>query len=82
MTTRVYLVRHGATTLSAEDRFAGATDVPLSDLGRAQVESLAARLAPVVSDAARASLEQLYPDAARVWPFDPAEERSDDPAHP
>ncbi|MDQ2871170.1 MAG: histidine phosphatase family protein [Acidobacteriota bacterium] len=46
MTTRVYLVRHGATTLSAEDRFAGATDVPLSDLGRAQVESLAARLAP------------------------------------
>lgn len=45
MTTRVYLVRHGATTLSAEDRFAGATDVPLSDLGRAQVESLAARLA-------------------------------------
>jgi probable phosphoglycerate mutase len=45
MTTRVYLVRHGATTLSAEDRFAGSTDVPLSDLGRGQVESLAARLA-------------------------------------
>ncbi len=45
MTTRVYLIRHGATTLSAEDRFAGATDIPLSDVGRAQVESLAARLA-------------------------------------
>ena len=44
MTTRVYLIRHGATTLSAEDRFAGAVDVPLSDVGRAQVESLAARL--------------------------------------
>jgi probable phosphoglycerate mutase len=43
--TRVYLVRHGATTLSAEDRFAGATDVELSDEGRAQVSRLAARLA-------------------------------------
>ena len=27
MTTRLFLVRHGATVLSAEDRFAGATDV-------------------------------------------------------
>jgi probable phosphoglycerate mutase len=45
MTTRVFLVRHGATTLSAEDRFAGATDVPLSEEGQRQVEHLAARLA-------------------------------------
>src|ERR1043165_2801820 len=29
MTTRLYLVRHGATELSAEDRFAGALDVAL-----------------------------------------------------
>ena len=43
--TRIYLVRHGATTLSAEDRFAGATNVPLSDEGRGQVRKLAARLA-------------------------------------
>jgi len=42
--TRVYLVRHGATTLTAEDRFAGATDVPLSDEGRGQVHRLAERL--------------------------------------
>jgi probable phosphoglycerate mutase len=42
--TRVFLVRHGATALAAEDRFAGATDVPLSDEGRAQVSRLAARL--------------------------------------
>ena len=35
--TRVFLVRHGATELSAEDRFAGATDVPLSDDGREQL---------------------------------------------
>jgi broad specificity phosphatase PhoE len=45
MTTRVLLVRHGATTLSAEDRFAGATDVDLSDEGRAQARALATRLA-------------------------------------
>jgi probable phosphoglycerate mutase len=42
--TRVYLVRHGATILSAEDRFAGATDVPLSDEGRRQASRLANRL--------------------------------------
>ncbi len=45
MTTRLYLIRHGATALSVEDRFAGATDVELSDEGRAQVEHLAQRLA-------------------------------------
>ncbi len=42
--TRVFLVRHGATVLTAEDRFAGATDVPLSDEGRAQAARLAGRL--------------------------------------
>jgi broad specificity phosphatase PhoE len=45
MKTRVFLVRHGATVLSAEDRFAGATNVELSDEGRRQVEALARRLA-------------------------------------
>lgn len=44
-TTRVFLVRHGATVLSAEDRFAGATDVSLSDEGREQTRRLATRLA-------------------------------------
>jgi broad specificity phosphatase PhoE len=44
MPTRLFLVRHGATTLSTEDRFAGSTDVPLSDEGRQQAESLAVRL--------------------------------------
>ena len=44
--TRIFLVRHGATQLSAEDAFAGGgTDVPLSDIGRAQLEKLAVRLA-------------------------------------
>jgi probable phosphoglycerate mutase len=45
MTTRIFLVRHGATELSAEDRFAGATDVLLSAGGHAQAEKLAERLA-------------------------------------
>lgn len=44
MTTRVYLVRHGATELTAEDRFAGAIDVRLSDEGREQARLLGKRL--------------------------------------
>ena len=42
--TRVFMVRHGATVLSAEDRFAGATDVALSEEGREQTRRLAVRL--------------------------------------
>ena len=38
------MVRHGATVLSAEDRFAGETDVDLSDEGREQTCRLAERL--------------------------------------
>lgn len=51
MTTRIYLIRHGATVLSAEDRFAGATDVPLSDEGREQAKGLSNRLTgdPIVA---------------------------------
>lgn len=44
-TTRLFLVRHGATQLSAEDRFAGAVDVELSDEGKFQAQKLAERLA-------------------------------------
>lgn len=51
MTTRIFLVRHGATELTAEDRFAGATDVLLSDSGREQARLLGVRLAgePIVA---------------------------------
>ena len=45
MSTRLYLVRHGATALTAEDRFSGAIGVELSDEGRDQVRRLAERLA-------------------------------------
>lgn len=44
MTTRIYLIRHGSTTLSAEDRFSGGTEVDLSDEGRWQASCLARRL--------------------------------------
>lgn len=42
--TRVFLVRHGATARTAEDRFSGDAGVDLSDEGRSQVHALAARL--------------------------------------
>ncbi len=44
MTTRLYLVRHGATPMTMEDKFSGAENVFLSDEGRAQAHSLAERL--------------------------------------
>src|SRR5947209_6893628 len=42
--TRVSLVRHGATKLTAEDRFSGAEGVELSAEGRAQAARLGERL--------------------------------------
>src|SRR5437868_7245256 len=42
--TRVFMVRHGSTVVTAEDRFAGSTDVQLSDEGREQTRRLAERL--------------------------------------
>ncbi len=55
MPTRIFLVRHGATSLTAEDRFAGSSDVELSDQGRLQVASLAERLKSERLDAIYAS---------------------------
>ncbi|MBE7209869.1 MAG: histidine phosphatase family protein [Gluconacetobacter diazotrophicus] len=42
MTTRLVLVRHGATVWHAENRYAGSTDVALDASGLAQAERLAA----------------------------------------
>lgn len=66
MTTRVFLVRHGATVLSAEDRYAGSTDVPLSDAGRAHARALAARLAGEPLAAAYASPMSRARDTAEL----------------
>jgi probable phosphoglycerate mutase len=53
--TRILLVRHGATTASAEEKFAGASDVDLSPEGLSQVRKLAGRLRNVRIDAAYCS---------------------------
>ena len=42
--TIVYLIRHGATVLSREDRFAGSMDVALSEEGELQAKKLGHRL--------------------------------------
>lgn len=66
MPTRVYLVRHGATSLTAEDRFAGSSDVTLSDEGRRQVASLAERLKNERLDAIYASPLVRTVETARI----------------
>ena len=64
--TRLYLVRHGETTLSAEDRFAGAVDAPLSSDGRRQAASLGERLAGTALDAVYASPLTRAAETARL----------------
>jgi len=64
--TRIFLIRHGATTLTAEDRFAGATDVPLSDVGRGQAAALAKRLAELPVAAVYASPMDRTMETARI----------------
>ena len=43
----LYVVRHGQTAANAAGQLLGRADVPLTDLGRRQAESLAAALRPV-----------------------------------
>jgi broad specificity phosphatase PhoE len=66
MTTRIFLARHGATVLSAEDRYAGSTDVALSDEGRAQAKALGARLAREPIAAVYASPMSRAQETARL----------------
>ncbi len=66
MPTRIYLVRHGATDLTAEDRFAGSTDVPLSEEGRQQVTALAERLRCDTLDGIYASPMGRTMETARI----------------
>jgi ribonuclease H / adenosylcobalamin/alpha-ribazole phosphatase len=49
--TRVVLVRHGETELTAQRRYSGRHDVPLSERGVAQAAATAARVATVVGGA-------------------------------
>jgi broad specificity phosphatase PhoE len=64
--TRVFMVRHGATVVSAEDRFEGATDVELSDEGREQARRLAERLSNEKITAVYASPMGRTVETARI----------------
>jgi probable phosphoglycerate mutase len=64
--TRIFLVRHGATELSAEDRFAGDVDVALSDMGRLQARRLGVRLEPEPITAGYASPRARTQETARL----------------
>ncbi len=64
--TRLLLVRHGATQLTAEDRFSGAVGVDLSDAGRQQVRHLADRLAGQAIRAVYASPLSRTVETARI----------------
>jgi ribonuclease H / adenosylcobalamin/alpha-ribazole phosphatase len=50
--TRMLLVRHGATAYTAEGRYSGRGDVPLSDVGIKQAQAVAHRIAGMRLDVA------------------------------
>jgi probable phosphoglycerate mutase len=64
--TRLLLVRHGATTSTADDRFAGSSDVELSPEGVEQVRKLSQRLAGVKIAAAYCSHMRRAIDSATI----------------
>ncbi|HLT11582.1 MAG TPA: bifunctional RNase H/acid phosphatase [Micromonosporaceae bacterium] len=76
--TRLVLVRHGETAFTAQRRYSGRGDVPLSEHGLAQAEALAARLKAIGATAvvssplsrcvatAEAIARQMGVDKARV----------------
>jgi broad specificity phosphatase PhoE len=66
MTTRLYLIRHGDTPLSAEDKFSGSENVFLSAEGRIQVEHLAERLSNSDVKAAYSSSLDRAMETARI----------------
>ena len=66
---RLWVVRHGQTTWSEAGRHTGWTDVPLTDIGRAQARSIGPRLAGVAFAAVVSSpLGRAY-ETARLAGF-------------
>jgi probable phosphoglycerate mutase len=66
MTTRLYLIRHGATQLTAEGRFSGSIGVELSEEGRWQAKQLGERLRAEGITAAYCSPLSRSADTARI----------------
>jgi len=64
--TRILLARHGATTSTADDRFAGSSDVELSPRGVEQIKRLAEPLKSVPMDAAYRSSMKRAIDSAQI----------------
>ena len=64
--TRLFLVRHGATAATAEDRFSGSTNAELSEEGRWQAARLGERLARQNVTAVYASPQSRALDTARI----------------
>src|SRR5262249_1358027 len=75
MTTRLFLVRHGETAQSAEDRFSGAEGVELSEEGRKQAARLGDRLRAEGISAVYSSPLSRAMETARIiskgWPTTP-----------
>src|SRR5262245_41213170 len=72
--TRLWLVRHGETEGQSSVRFHGSNDVPLSDVGRAQVRALGPLFAGIAPAAVVHSTLQRAAESARLlahaggWP--------------
>ncbi|HEY9230091.1 MAG TPA: histidine phosphatase family protein, partial [Gemmatimonadaceae bacterium] len=65
-TTRIILVRHGATEWNARDVYQGWEDIPLDTTGLAQAQALAELLASVEIDAAYTSPLVRARETARI----------------
>jgi broad specificity phosphatase PhoE len=65
-TTRLFLVRHGATTATEEGRFSGSTGAELSEQGRWQAARLGERLAQQAISAVYSSPLSRARDTARI----------------
>lgn len=63
---QVYIVRHGETEWNAQGRIQGHSDIPLSDYGRLQAQSVARRLSQVSFSVAYASDSSRTHETARI----------------
>src|SRR3990172_6650927 len=75
---RLWLVRHGETEWARMERHTGATDIPLTEAGRAQAEAVARRLAGIPFAAVRSSPRSRALDTARLAGFSDRVETDED----